>query len=54
KFRQGFGRLIRTATDSGIVLVTDPRILQKPYGKTFLDGLPDCPRHQVSAKRFSK
>jgi ATP-dependent DNA helicase DinG len=54
KFRQGFGRLIRTATDSGIVLVTDPRILQKPYGKTFLDGLPDCPKHQVSAKRFSK
>jgi ATP-dependent DNA helicase DinG len=54
KFRQGFGRLIRTATDSGIVLVTDPRILQKPYGKTFLDGLPDCPKHQVSAKRFLK
>jgi ATP-dependent DNA helicase DinG len=53
KFRQGFGRLIRTATDSGIVLVTDPRALEKPYGATFLDGLPDCPRLRISAKRFA-
>lgn len=52
KFRQGFGRLIRTATDSGIVLVTDPRIHEKPYGTTFLEALPDCPRVVVSAKRF--
>lgn len=52
KFRQGFGRLIRTATDSGIVLVTDPRIHEKPYGSTFLEALPDCPRVHVSAKRF--
>ena len=52
KFRQGFGRLIRTATDSGIVLVTDPRATSKPYGKTFLDSVPACPQLQVSAKRF--
>lgn len=54
KFRQGFGRLIRTATDTGVVLVTDPRALQKPYGKTFLDALPPCPRVRVSATRFAK
>jgi ATP-dependent DNA helicase DinG len=53
KFRQGFGRLIRTATDSGIVLVTDPRIVEKSYGKIFLDAVPDCPKIRVSANRFA-
>jgi len=42
KFRQGFGRLIRTATDEGIVVVLDPRIKTKPYGRLFLESLPDC------------
>ena len=42
KFRQGFGRLIRTATDSGIVVVLDPRLQSKPYGQMFLSSLPDC------------
>ena len=42
KFRQGFGRLIRTATDEGIVVVLDPRIKTKPYGRIFLESLPDC------------
>ncbi len=52
KFRQGFGRLIRTATDSGIVLVTDPRASSKTYGRSFLESIPDCPKITVSAKRF--
>jgi ATP-dependent DNA helicase DinG len=43
KLRQGFGRLIRTKTDSGIVVILDPRLKSKPYGKQFLDSLPDCP-----------
>ena len=43
-FRQGFGRLIRTATDRGIVAILDPRVKTKPYGKTFLESLPDCNR----------
>jgi ATP-dependent DNA helicase DinG len=43
KFKQGFGRLIRTASDQGIVVVLDPRIVTKQYGRTFLDSLPDCP-----------
>jgi ATP-dependent DNA helicase DinG len=40
KFKQGFGRLIRSKTDSGIVVVLDKRIATKPYGKQFLDALP--------------
>ncbi len=44
KLKQGFGRLIRTKTDRGIVVILDPRVLIKPYGRTFLDSLPRCPR----------
>jgi len=43
KFRQGVGRLIRTKTDTGIVVVLDNRILVKQYGQAFLDALPKCP-----------
>lgn len=43
KFRQGVGRLIRTKTDKGIVVVLDNRILAKRYGKAFLDAMPPCP-----------
>ena len=44
KLKQGFGRLIRTATDTGTVTLFDPRVLTKPYGRVFLDALPDCRR----------
>ncbi len=43
KFRQGVGRLIRTTTDRGIVVVLDNRILTKRYGQAFLDAVPKCP-----------
>jgi ATP-dependent DNA helicase DinG len=43
KFRQGVGRLIRTKTDTGIIVVLDNRILLKQYGQAFLDALPPCP-----------
>lgn len=43
KFRQGVGRLIRTKTDCGIVVVLDNRVLTKRYGQAFLDALPKCP-----------
>jgi len=43
KFRQGVGRLIRTGSDSGIVVVLDNRLLTKRYGQQFLDALPKCP-----------
>jgi ATP-dependent DNA helicase DinG len=42
KFRQGVGRLIRTTTDTGIVVVLDNRILTKRYGRAFLDALSKC------------
>ena len=41
KFRQGFGRLIRTESDTGVVVVLDHRLSQKGYRKDFLDSLPD-------------
>jgi len=40
KFRQGVGRLIRSATDRGIVVVLDSRIVTKSYGKNFVDAIP--------------
>ncbi len=44
KFRQGFGRLIRSRTDRGIVAILDSRTLSKPYGKQFLQSLPETRR----------
>ena len=40
KFRQGAGRLIRSATDRGLITILDARILAKSYGQLFLDSLP--------------
>ncbi len=40
KFRQGIGRLIRTASDRGIVTILDSRVLAKSYGRLFLECLP--------------
>jgi ATP-dependent DNA helicase DinG len=42
KFKQGFGRLIRTKTDRGCVLCLDKRMITKAYGKHFLKSLPPC------------
>jgi ATP-dependent DNA helicase DinG len=42
RFRQGFGRLIRSRSDRGVVVVLDRRVLTKSYGKLFLDSLPSC------------
>lgn len=42
KFRQGFGRLIRTQSDRGAVVILDKRILSKKYGKSFIESLPPC------------
>jgi ATP-dependent DNA helicase DinG len=43
KFKQGFGRLIRSKTDKGIVVILDPRVTTKNYGSSFLRALPQCP-----------
>lgn len=42
RFRQGFGRLIRSTTDRGVVVLLDKRVLTKRYGRVFLDSLPAC------------
>jgi ATP-dependent DNA helicase DinG len=42
RFRQGFGRLIRTKTDRGVVVILDKRIQTKSYGPLFVDSLPEC------------
>jgi len=43
KLRQGVGRLIRTKTDRGIIVILDNRIVTKPYGRSFMQALPKCP-----------
>jgi len=42
KLKQGFGRLIRTRSDHGRVVILDPRIHTKSYGRLFLESLPPC------------
>ncbi|MDZ7336025.1 MAG: DEAD/DEAH box helicase [candidate division KSB1 bacterium] len=42
KLKQGFGRLIRKRTDIGSVFIFDKRIIEKYYGKMFLQSLPEC------------
>lgn len=42
RFRQGFGRLIRSHSDRGVVAILDRRVLTKRYGRAFLDSLPTC------------
>lgn len=44
RLKQGVGRLIRRHDDSGVVIIADPRICQKSYGKIFLSSLPDMQR----------
>ena len=44
RLKQGFGRLIRSATDRGVVVIADPRVVTKRYGRELLDGLPPARR----------
>jgi DNA polymerase-3 subunit epsilon/ATP-dependent DNA helicase DinG len=45
-FKQGFGRLIRSRSDRGVVAVLDRRLLSKSYGRSFLNSLPECTQRQ--------
>ena len=54
KFRQGFGRLIRTASDRGIVAILDRRVLTKQYGRLFLESLPHCTLKQGPSINLSR
>ncbi|VDH01648.1 Probable ATP-dependent helicase dinG homolog [Lysinibacillus sphaericus] len=52
RLRQGFGRLIRSSTDTGFFIILDRRIETKSYGKKFLEALPDVPVKKVSLARM--
>ena len=54
KLKQGFGRLIRTQQDEGMVVILDPRIKTKSYGRLFLESLPHCDVIEDSIDRFEQ
>ena len=51
RFKQGFGRLIRSRSDTGIVVVLDYRLVTRPYGRQFVAALPDI---EVVRDEFSR
>lgn len=53
RFRQGFGRLIRTKSDKGVVVVLDRRITSKPYGASFLNSIPPCTVTRCSLREMA-
>ena len=53
KFRQGFGRLVRRKDDRGVVAVLDSRIVQKRYGKLFLQSLPETKVAHLPLEKLS-
>jgi len=54
RFRQGFGRLIRSKSDRGVVVVLDKRLLTKYYGGVFIDSLPECTIQQGSVEELPR
>ncbi len=52
KFKQGFGRLIRSRDDRGVMVVLDRRLQSKPYGGIFLQSLPKCTVKSGSLKQM--
>jgi len=54
RFRQGFGRLIRSKSDRGVVSIFDSRIITKSYGNSFLESLPDCTIQYGSLENLPK
>ena len=54
KLKQGFGRLIRRKSDRGVVLMTDSRLVNKSYGRAFINSLPPARRLQGDADLLCK
>ncbi|WP_181348294.1 ATP-dependent DNA helicase DinG [Thalassobacillus sp. CUG 92003] len=52
RFKQGFGRLIRSSSDRGIVFVCDQRLMKARYGKYFLNSIPDVPVHHKTTHQL--
>jgi DNA polymerase-3 subunit epsilon/ATP-dependent DNA helicase DinG len=53
-FRQGFGRLIRSHEDHGIVAIFDKRVLTKQYGRMFIESLPQCSLNMAPLRELPK
>ena len=51
RFKQGFGRLIRTENQKGVFVLLDSRVVDKPYGEHFRKALPDCRRLRVKTSQ---
>ncbi|SVC32388.1 uncharacterized protein METZ01_LOCUS285242, partial [marine metagenome] len=54
RFRQGFGRLIRSQKDRGVFVILDNRIVRKNYGVKFQRALPKCNVRRLSVERLSE
>lgn len=50
KFKQGFGRLIRSSKDTGSIIILDPRIVKKSYGQQFIQSLPEGIKIEYTSK----
>ena len=48
RFKQGFGRLIRTKNDKGVMIIFDRRIISTQYGKVFLESLPTIQAEEMN------
>jgi ATP-dependent DNA helicase DinG len=53
RLKQGFGRLIRTRTDTGTVAILDHRVLTKAYGRYFLKALPSCALEVIELAKWA-
>ena len=54
RFKQGFGRLIRTEQDRGVFCVLDKRIIEKSYGRSFIHCLPEMRRIGGSTEEIAE
>lgn len=54
KFKQGFGRLVRSCNDRGCIICLDNRIMTKRYGKFFLNSLPNCQQAFVPSAQLKQ
>src|SRR5699024_12062889 len=54
RFKQGFGRLIRSTKDRGIVFICDARVIKARYGHFFMKSIPEMPHHYASTYELIK
>jgi ATP-dependent DNA helicase DinG len=54
RFKQGFGRLVRTRTDRGVVIIYDTRVIDTTYGKHFLASLPGPTMESINTDSMAK